>query len=240
MGRGRGTRMRAAFAAPVYGSQMVDRGGDPFSKAELVEALRAGALRAGEVWSRFAPEVFFAPIGEAWSPADNVRHLIKSNRPLERALRIAKALLLLRFGPSLRGSMRIDGVVSRYREALGGGLTAGRFSPKPLDAPPTIETAAMVVAELAASLDGVADALGSWREWQLERLRLPHPGMGLLTVREMVLFTIYHQQHHEGTVVRRLGEIDGASGSGGGAGRRLAGSLSRDGRPDGRPAEAGE
>jgi uncharacterized damage-inducible protein DinB len=38
----------------------------------------------------------------------------------------------------------------------------------------------------------------------LDRLRLPHPALGKLTVREMLFFTIYHNIHHVENVVRRL------------------------------------
>ena len=57
-----------------------------------------------------------------------------------------------------------------------------------------------------SSFDAVAAALSSWSERQLDRVRLPHPGMGLLTTREMVLFTLFHNQHHEAGVARRLSE----------------------------------
>jgi hypothetical protein len=48
-------------------------------------------------------------------------------------------------------------------------------------------------------------ALQGWSEQALDRLRLPHPGLGLLTVREMLLFTLYHNAHHVfGVAQRRL------------------------------------
>lgn len=187
--------------------------GDPYSRLELQEALATSCQRAREVWTALDSGVFFAPVGDAWSPADNVRHLIKSNRPLERALHLSKLLLLLRFGPSFRSSRRLAEVVSRYHAALGGGLKAGRFTPKPLEGPLTADTQARLVDELVVSLEGVAAALGSWSERQLDWVRLPHPGLGLLTSREMVLFTIYHNQHHEAGVQRRL-EADGPRGVG--------------------------
>jgi hypothetical protein len=46
----------------------------------------------------------------------------------------------------------------------------------------------------------------------LDRLRLPHPGLGLLTVREMLLFTLYHNTHHVLGVERRRSSLSGPTG----------------------------
>jgi hypothetical protein len=35
-----------------------------------------------------------------------------------------------------------------------------------------------------------------WPERALDRHLLPHPLMGLLTIREMLAFTVYHTAHH--------------------------------------------
>ena len=57
---------------------------EPQSRDEILDALerlRADGLR---FWTDLAPERFVSPFGEAWSPADNVRHLIKSTTPVTR------------------------------------------------------------------------------------------------------------------------------------------------------------
>ncbi len=38
--------------------------------------------------------------------------------------------------------------------------------------------------------------LERWSEQQLDTLRLPHPILGKLTVREMLFFTEFHTRHH--------------------------------------------
>lgn len=39
-------------------------------------------------------------------------------------------------------------------------------------------------------------ALEQWSEADLDRVRMPHPILGPLTVREMLFFTLYHDGHH--------------------------------------------
>lgn len=181
--------------------------GAPQSRGELQRDLAAVGAWAHAAWSSFATDAFFAPLGEAWSPADNVRHLIKSNRPVARALGLPRILLLLRFGLARRPSRSYTGLRDTYREALGAGLRAGGYAPSPL--PPerrTAEQRATTLELYAQSVAALGSALGSWSEGALDRLRLPHPGLGPLTVREMVFFTVYHNTHHVLGVARRLGE----------------------------------
>ena len=55
---------------------------EPFGREEIARELRALQARSRDFWSSFSTEEFFHPLGDAWSPADNVRHLLKSNRPV--------------------------------------------------------------------------------------------------------------------------------------------------------------
>ncbi|HEX2225203.1 MAG TPA: DinB family protein [Thermoanaerobaculia bacterium] len=179
---------------------------DPSSKEDLLRDFAAVRAWSEAFWLGFPSDEFFEPLGEAWSPADNVRHLIKSNRPLEKALGFPKLMILVRFWVSKGRSRRYSEVVGTYKEALGGGLTAGRFSPRPLEPGETTpEMQKRLVADLGASLDGIAAATRRWSERQLDWLRMPHPGLGLLSVREMLFFTLYHQTHHAGTVAKKKG-----------------------------------
>ena len=177
---------------------------EPVGGAEIVRELRALHARSRELWNGFSTTEFFFPLGEAWSPADNVRHLLKSNRPVLRALSTPKALLLFRFGAGLRPSQSYSEVRERYLGRLAAGVTAGRFTPRPLgSSDQTDEQRRALMASLDQVSESLTDAASGWREWQLDRFRLPHPALGRLTVREMLFFTLYHNLHHVRNVARR-------------------------------------
>lgn len=184
---------------------MIQEPQEPFGGAEISRELRALHARSRDFWSSFSTNEFFYPLGDAWSPADNVRHLLKSNRPVLRALSTAKILLLFRFGTGLRSSRTYTEVRERYLARLASGVTAGRFAPKPLASSEQTEAQR---SELMIALDQVSanltGAISNWREWQLDRFRLPHPALGRLTVREMLFFTLYHNLHHVRNVERRM------------------------------------
>lgn len=177
---------------------------EPISGAEIVRELRALHERSREVWSGFSTTEFFFPQGDAWSPADNVRHLLKSNRPVLRALTTPKVLLLFRFGAGLRLSQTYPVLRERYLARLAAGVTAGRFTPRPLgSSDQTDEHRGSLMAALDQVSEGLTGAVSGWGEWQLDRFRLPHPALGRLTVREMLFFTLYHNLHHVRNVMRR-------------------------------------
>ena len=188
---------------------------EPFAGAEIVRELRALHARSREFWDGFSTTEFFFPLGNAWSPADNVRHLLKSNRPVLRALRTPKALLLVRFGAGLRPSQTYSEVRERYLARLAAGVTAGRFAPRPLgSSDQTGEQRGSLMAALDQTSADLTGAVADWREWQLDRFRLPHPALGRLTVREMLFFTLYHNLHHVRNVARRSGYLPASSKSG--------------------------
>lgn len=178
---------------------------EPFSKAEILRDLEAVREWSLEFWRRFEAAAFFAPLGDAWSPADNVRHLVKSNRPVARAMDLPRLVLYFRFGIGRRRSRGYSDLRSTYHEALGAGLTAGRFTASPVAAEErTAEGQERILRNLDGTFDALGNALRRWPERALDRARLPHPGLGLLTVREMLLFTLYHNTHHVMGVQRRL------------------------------------
>lgn len=177
---------------------------DPFTKAELLEELRSLHEQSTAFWESFPTPEFFVPIGEAWSPADNVRHLLKSNRPVARALGMPRIVLVFRFGTGFRRSRSYAEMRDSYLAALARGLTAGRFAPRLEPQPAEPEAARRALMEQREATAAVLEtALARWSEWSLDPLRLPHPALGKLTAREMLFFTLYHNLHHVLNAARR-------------------------------------
>jgi hypothetical protein len=174
------------------------------AKPLLLDALAEQRAESLEAWSRFPTATFFAPIGEAWSPAENVRHLVKSMRPVVKALRMHPIVLRMMFGKSDHGSVSYDGLVARYRQALSEGGTAGRFAPSSRIATDLGVWRAQILSEFESVHHQLCSAIERWTEPKLDRLRLPHPLLGKLTVREMLYFTLYHERHHLAGVQRRF------------------------------------
>ncbi len=152
----------------------------------------------------FSTEAFFADQGAHWSPAGHMRHLAKSVRPVARAMAMPKLALRLRFGSSRTGSRTFEDIRAIYHDALAGGGQAGPYGPS--SKTPDLEPGPwreQIMRHWAHSGDSLLAQLDRWRDRDLDRLRLPHPLLGKLTVREMLLFTLYHNAHHARRIAER-------------------------------------
>ena len=177
----------------------------PYSKSEICDALKALRLEGLTFWSDMAPDQFAAALGNAWSPADNVRHLAKSTAPVALAFRLPRFALRAMFGVATETSRTFNDLRQTYLDVLSKGAKAGRFAPSPTRPPADLGTwQNHLVGQCAGSLGTLEQALGPWSEEALDRYRLPHPLLGRLTAREMVLFTLYHYEHHKMNVIRRM------------------------------------
>lgn len=179
------------------------------TRDDLLIAFRDAERDAIAFWNAFPLDEFFAPIGEAWSPAENVRHLTKSMRPVAKALTIPRLFLRLRFGRPRRPSVTFEELRTRYRGMLAEGATAGRFSPSAHHETDLAAWRTRIMSEHHAAQEQLTTAIERWPEPQLDRHQLPHPLLGKLTVREMLFFTLYHQSHHIGGVKRRKAAVTG-------------------------------
>lgn len=175
----------------------------PTDRDSIVRAIAQVTDRGAEYWSAFDTQAFFAPIGEAWSPADNVRHLIKSIRPVTKALRMPKLVVRILFGGPRHPSRSYDGLREHYL-SLVKGADAGKFAPSRRELPQDRNAYRDdLLRQFTAVNDELSAAVAKWPDRALDRHQLPHPLMGRITVREMLFFTIYHQTHHVANVVRR-------------------------------------
>ena len=173
--------------------------------SEIREALAALHAESVRYWQEFDSASFLAPIGDAWSPAGNVRHLTKAMRAVTKGLQLPRIFLLLAFFAPRRPSRSFDGMRDVYRARLAEGASAGPFAPGPrvTTTDPGSERA-QIMTDHAVAVEALSRAIAAWPEPLLDRRHLPHPLLGKLTVREMLFFTLYHNQHHVDTVRRRV------------------------------------
>jgi hypothetical protein len=174
------------------------------TRDELLRAFEREEADGAAYWNAFDTAAFFRPIGGGWSPAETVRHLNKSTRPVIKALGMPKLLLRVLFGRARRPSMTFDQLRARYLQLLAEGGQAGRFAPSSQSEPDLDVWRRKIMIDFARLHADLRTAIAQWPDPSLERLQMPHPLLGKLTVREMLMFTLYHQQHHAEVVRRKL------------------------------------
>ena len=168
------------------------------TKAELLSAMKDASQRAINWFREIPAGVFFIRHGEVWSASDNVDHLIKSHKPITKALKLPKITLHAIFGKPERPSRSYDVICQIYRDEIAKGAQAsGRFLPDQESPAEHAEEKKMELldqlSKASAELIFVAE---KWNENDLDGYLLPHPLIGKLTIREMLHFTIYHNLRH--------------------------------------------
>ncbi len=129
-----------------------------------------------------------------WKTSGHLDHLLQTAELVNKGLRIPKLMLRWKFGKPNRAIRTYDEVVKRYNEKL-------------LDLAPGV-TSPMTIRDF--SIDDKKDCLnkfkkegeqlskqiGKWSEKNLDAYLLPHPLMGRMPVRELLMWTSYHNYHH--------------------------------------------
>ena len=167
-------------------------------KTQLINMLTVSNQRVIDWFTAISAEDFFARYGEAWSASDNVDHLIKSHKPISKALKLPKITLRAMFGKPGKASMSYEELCQIYRDAIARGAQAsGRYLPNqetPNSGAETTQT--KLIGQFSKASTELVAAVERWEDKELDDYLLPHPILGKLTIREMLFFTIYHNLRH--------------------------------------------
>jgi len=184
--------------------------GNPFNKEEILEAFDLVHNTLTTFFSDLSVKNFFSHPPDVWSAADNLDHLNRSVYPLRRAMQLPLEALEKRFGLAQRPSSPYADVAARYKAELAKGLQAGgNFLPAEElsgDANQAAQTA--LVDTWKVNCRGLVDVIQMWQETDLDKYIIPHPAMSDMTTREMLFFTLYHDQHHLKDVKIMLGILE--------------------------------
>jgi hypothetical protein len=138
---------------------------------------------------------------EGWCAAEYLLHLILSVRPTGKAVSFPPEKLTELFGEPDHASRSYDAFVALYQQALANGVRAqqapGVMPHLPEDVP---DLKGHLLAEWDRYSRRLNEAVPNWSEAALDACGIPHPAVGMLTVREMLFFTVHHNRHHLGDI----------------------------------------
>ncbi len=165
----------------------------------LQEELQTAHERLWATVMACAPERAAMAAPGKWNALQHMVHIHLGVKAMAAYLALPKAIITEKFGKLDRPSMDMAALSKKYYDRLGQGVVPpDRFVPPPMDA---VERARMIE-EGRDHVRALSQALAAWREEDLEAHMCPHPAMGPLTAREMVMFTVLHAEHHTRSIER--------------------------------------
>lgn len=177
----------------------------PYTLKELLAALESGA-REIEVFFRALPrDTFFSGDDTRWGPAHHISHLTLAYKRAGRAFAAPAALPPYTGGPA----RTLEQLSAAYAAKISQ-VPAEQLLKNPL--PPRVgpdSVQADLVSEYASASANLREAVGKWSDADCDARAVPHPFLGLLSAREMLVFFVMHDRRHYDGVKRRL-EAEGS------------------------------
>jgi hypothetical protein len=165
------------------------------NQSELLAKLKSEFFDMKNLANTFEESAFFKqPHAEKWSAAQNIVHLVNSTKGIASALKDPS--VLAPYGQANRPSREFETVQETYKSVLTD-LKAKGMPYKHLDTEGSKENLIQNFKDITEKLVTRAALLN---ETDFDTLQLPHPVLGMMTLREMLYFTADHTRHHHDIV----------------------------------------
>jgi hypothetical protein len=145
--------------------------------------------------SQEAEKWVLGPKGK-WTTGQVALHLLQSIKPLNAALSMPKFLLRYKFGKANSEVRDYETVVKRYQERLNDVTPGITFGPSRNMIVPKLSDKQYLLNRLQVESKKLQYKTRKMSDKNLDNLILPHPLMGKMPVRELLMWTSYHVEHH--------------------------------------------
>lgn len=172
------------------------------SLQDLAREMRSFKSRASEYLLSIPAERFFAKPEKGWSIAENVKHLNKTTWPITLGLKLPAAVPAALFGKE-SGSRSFAEIREAYYANVQNGFQAPLIY-RPGSAG-TGDRAAQekMVRTFEKTIEDLISAFLKLETVVIDSVRMPHPALGKLTIREMLFSCLNHGIHHLTILSRR-------------------------------------
>lgn len=163
------------------------------NKIFLQSELSRSSTEFRSLVSNLSKEDFEKNSNGKWSAGQDLQHVIKTLRIIRIGISIPRTFLRIIFGTASRPSRLYRDFEARYREKIQQGFKAPAYVQ-----PTKVELSQrdQLLKTLDHQTEKFCDKINNLTENELDRHILPHPLFGKITMREMVMATWLHQDHH--------------------------------------------
>lgn len=147
-------------------------------------------------WIKDQPEGFFTngPY-DKWTAGQHIVHLVDSIKKVNNALNYPKFLLRYKFGKANREVRSYNEIVKRYQDKLLKNKEKAKMFNINVKTP-SEKNLFQLVSTLKIQNKKLQYKTQHFKNKDLDTLILPHPLMGKMPIREIIMWTAYHTEHH--------------------------------------------
>ncbi len=132
---------------------------------------------------------------DKWSTSQHIQHLVNSLQLLNNALSYPRFVLKYKFGTSNREPRDYKTVAKKYQEKLLANQERAKKFNKDLYKP-TLKEKERLLTRFQIQQKKLQYKTRKISDKNLDTLVIPHPLMGKMTVREIIMWTAHHTEHH--------------------------------------------
>ena len=143
--------------------------------------------RPNDIWEK-GPE-------NKWTTGQQIQHLTDSIQLLNKALSYPKFLLKYKFGTCNREIRSFATVAKNYQKKLSENQDRAKKFNQKLKKPIENERDSLLT-KLQIQNKKLQYKTNKLKDKHLDSLVIPHPLMGKMTIREIVMWTAHHTEHH--------------------------------------------
>lgn len=159
------------------------------TKQELLSRFYKNHQQFMEFINALPDEKFVQRNNDKWTPGEQLKHVYLTLTPFPKAL-ASKEYILNKFGTSSRPAWDYNTVIENYFKTSR--KATAQYVPEEIRA----EEKAQIIADLEEILPRIQQLLNGYTEAELDSLVLPHPLLGLMTIRELFYLMTFHATHH--------------------------------------------
>ena len=143
--------------------------------------------RPNDIWEK-GPE-------NKWTTGQQIQHLTDSIQLLNKALSYPKFLLKYKFGTCNREIRSFETVAKNYQKKLSENQDRAKKFNQKLKKPIENDRDSLLT-KLQIQNKKLQYKTNKLKDKHLDSLVIPHPLMGKMTIREIVMWTAHHTEHH--------------------------------------------
>ncbi|QNM86158.1 DinB family protein [Polaribacter pectinis] len=140
-----------------------------------------------------------------WTTGQHIQHLVDSLQALNNALSYPRFFLKYKFGTCNRDTRSYEVVAKKYQNKLLENSDRARVFNQKLKKP-TLKERERLLTRLQIQNKKLQYKTKKISDINLDTLLIPHPLMGKMTIREIIMWTAHHTEHHTETLALTYGE----------------------------------